>query len=57
MTNRMEDNYEITPEAQDYNNDELEETKSEIKLDDSLDGVGTSFLENSDPFDDPYARP
>lgn len=57
MTNRMEDNYEITPEAQDYNNDELEETKSEIKLDDSLDGDGTSFLENSDPFDDPYARP
>lgn len=38
MTNRMEENYEITPEAQDYNNDELEETKSEIKLDESIDG-------------------
>ena len=37
-TNRAEENYEITPEAQDYNNEELEDTKSEIILDDEYSG-------------------
>ena len=34
MTARMEENYEITSEARDYNNAEIDDSKSEIQFDD-----------------------
>lgn len=34
MTARMEENYEITAEARDYNNADIDDSKSEIQLED-----------------------
>ena len=36
MTARMEENYEITSEARDYNNADIDDSRSEIQLDDEL---------------------
>jgi len=39
MTARHEENFEITSEAREYNNDDIDDTKSEIHLDnDNPDG-------------------
>jgi len=37
MTQRHEENFEISSEARDYNNQEMDETRSEVELEDGPD--------------------
>lgn len=52
MTVRMEENFEITTEARDYNNAEFDDTKSEIQLEEGPDPDGRS----RDAYQDPYEK-
>ena len=54
MTARMEENYEITSEARDYNNNDLEDSRSEIQLDD--EAMNPPDGKSSDAYADPYAK-
>jgi len=50
----MEENFEITQEAQDYNNGDLEDSKNEIQLDDTPEFHG--LCKARDAFWDPYFK-
>ena len=51
MTARHEENFEITSEAREYNNDDIDDTKSEIHLDnDNPDG------KSRDAYQDPFSK-
>ena len=50
MTSRNEENFEITSEARDYNNEDIDETKSEINLDEDPDS------KSRDAYHDPYTK-
>ena len=50
MTARNDENFEITSEARDYNNEEIDETQSEINLDDDPDG------KSRNAYLDPYTK-
>ena len=54
MTARMEENYEITSEARDYNNADIDDSKSEIHLDDEL--LNPPDGQSRDAYQDPYNR-
>ena len=48
MTARNDENFEITSEARDYNNEDIDETQSEINLDEDPDGRSRNAYH--DPF-------
>ena len=50
MTARMDENFEITSEARNYNNEDIDETQSEIYLDDEVDPDSRSRDVYEDPF-------
>ena len=54
MTARMEENYEITSEARDYNNNDLDDSRSELHFDD--ESMNQPDGQSSDAYCDPYMR-
>ena len=54
MTARMEENYEITSEARDYNNADIDDSKSEIQLED--EGLHPPDGATRDAYQDPYHK-
>jgi len=49
----MEENYEITSEARDYNNNDLEDSKSEIQFDDESNNPDE---QSRNAYQDPYCK-
>lgn len=54
MTQRMEENYEITSEARDYNNADIDDSKSEIQLED--DSTNPPDGQSRDAYQDPFSK-
>lgn len=52
MTNRQEENYECSSEARDYNNQDFDDSKSEIHLEDGPEPEGMP----RDPYHDPFIK-